>query len=306
MTMERTMKQVSEDFYKELLDRMSDGVYFVDNTRRILYWNEGAAELTGYEPEEIIGQQCQNNILCHVDGSGRQLCHDGCPLLGCLGDGIARDVDVFLRHKQGRRVPVNVHVRPICEADGSVVGAVEIFRDNTEQIEVRRRAAAMERLAFLDPLTHQPNRRFLEMSLSTALIEYHAHHDPFGVMVFDLNQFKAINDRFGHVSGDRALLEVATTLVGALRRFDVVGRWGGDEFLAITHDVNRQMLNDLAERCVAVVGKTSFRNDDGGLESLSIAVGSALVKPDDDVARLLARADRRMYKNKRAGTLPRN
>ena len=132
------MTEISTDLYKELLDRMSDGVYFVDRNRRILYWNEGATRLTGYQPQEIVGRYCHDNTLCHVDDAGLQLCFNRCPLSACMGDGTPRDADVFLRHKQGRRVPVNVRVQPIRGADGAIVGAVEIFRDNTAHIEVRR------------------------------------------------------------------------------------------------------------------------------------------------------------------------
>ncbi len=294
------MTQISTEFYKELIDRMSDGVYFVDQDRKILYWNEGAARLTGYKPAEVVGQHCQDNLLCHVDGAGHQLCLDGCPLTACLGDGAGHDADVFLRHKLGRRVPVNVRVQPIRDADGDVIGAVEIFSDNTAEHEARRKAEAMERLAFLDPLTQQPNRRFLEMSMRMALVEYQAYGDPFGVLVFDVDQFKAINDGFGHASGDRALQEVAKTLTGALRNADIVGRWGGDEFLAIARNVNREVLNELAERCVVLVEQTSYRNNEGELEGLAISVGAALVKPGDDVDSLLSRADDRMYVKKKA------
>jgi diguanylate cyclase (GGDEF)-like protein/PAS domain S-box-containing protein len=292
------MAEISPDLYKELLDRMSDGVYFVDRDRQILYWNQGATQLTGYEPKEIVGLFCQDNTLCHVDGSGNQLCLSGCPLSDCLEDGVAHDSDMFLRHKQGRRVPVNVRVQPIRDTAGEIVGAVEIFRDNSAQIEVRRKAETMERLAFLDALTQLPNRRFLEMSVRKALIEYHASGDPFGVLVFDLNDFKAINDRFGHAGGDRALMQVAKTLSGALRGADVVGRWGGDEFLAIAYGVSAEVLAELGERCVALVDQTQYRNADGGFEGLSITAGAALVEPRDTVERLIARADRRMYEKK--------
>ena len=285
------MSEISSDLYKELLDRMSDGVYFVDRNRRIQYWNEGAARLTGYKADEVIGRSCLDNALCQMDALGRLTSAGECPLCHCMGDGVPREAELFVMHKQGRRVPVSIQVRPIREADGNIVGAVEIFRDNTEEIEVRRKAEAMERLAFLDPLTHQPNRRFLEMSLRTAVVEFEAHGDAFGVLLFDLNNFKAINDKFGHTSGDRALLEVAKTLVGALRSKDIVGRWAGDEFLAIAHSVNMLVLEELAERCVALVQAAAFRNNEGGLEKLSISVGAALAKPGDDLEKLLARAD---------------
>ncbi len=63
-----------------------------------------------------------------------------------------------------------------------------------------------------------------------------------GVLVFDLDKFKALNDSFGHACGDRALQEVAKTVVGSLRPADIVGRWGGDEFLAIIRNVNHEIL----------------------------------------------------------------
>jgi len=64
---------LTAEFYKELLDHMSDGVYFVDQNRRILYWNRGATRLTGYRPEKIVGRCCDDDTLCHVDGTGKQL-----------------------------------------------------------------------------------------------------------------------------------------------------------------------------------------------------------------------------------------
>jgi len=157
---------------------MSDGVYFVDRERRILYWSEGAYRLTGYKAEELLGKFCQDDILCHVDYAGKRLCQEDCPLAASISDGGLHEANVFLRHKQGRRVPVTVRVQPLEGADGSIIGAIEIFSDDSAQTEERRRTEAMNRLAFLDHLTQLPNRRFMEMSLHTALTEFQVHHDP--------------------------------------------------------------------------------------------------------------------------------
>jgi diguanylate cyclase (GGDEF)-like protein len=215
-----------------------------------------------------------------------------------MGDGKENNADIFLRHKQGRRVPVNVRVQPIRDADGTIVGAVEIFSDNTALLEERRKADAMERLAFLDPVTQLPNRRFLEMSVHTAMVEYQTHGDPFGILIFDLIKFKSINDGYGHVSGDRALQEVAKTLTGALRGADIVGRWGGDEFLAIIHNATEELMIHLAKRCVLLVNNSSFLNNAGELVPLSISVGGALVRPGEEISKLIERADAQMYMKK--------
>ena len=295
------MLQTDSTFYKDLLDHMSDGVYFVDRDRRILYWNDGATRLTGYKPEEMIGRCCQDNTLCHVDATGKNLCHDGCPLTASVADGGHHEAQVFLLHKQGRRVPVAVRVQPIRAQDGSIAGAVEIFSDDTAQLATRRRTQEMERLAFLDQLTQVPNRRYIEMSLATAMSEYQVHNDPFGILVIDMNRFKAINDNFGHNTGDRALQEVAKTLTGALRGSDIVGRWGGDEFVAIVRHVDSNALNVLANRCCALVAQTSLSVSGGPNVPLSISAGGALVTAGDTAETILKRADQQMYENKMKG-----
>jgi diguanylate cyclase (GGDEF)-like protein len=182
-----------------------------------------------------------------------------------------------------------------------VIGAVEIFSDNSARIDARRKLEAMNRLAFLDHLTQRPNRRFMEMSLQTAVIEYRVHKDPFGVLVFDLDGFKGINDSFGHPCGDRALQEAANTLTGALRPADIFGRWGGDEFLAIVRSVDLESLSELAERCVVLISETSVPVNDERRVPLSISVGAALSRPGESAEDLFRRADRLLYQSKNGG-----
>jgi len=292
---------IDPGFYKELLDRIGDGVYFVDRERRILYWNEGAYRLTGYKAEELLGKCCQDDILCHVDHSGKNLCQEGCLLAASISDGGLHEANIFLRHKQGRRVPVSVRVQPMRGADGSIIGAIEIFSDDSAEIAARRRYEAMSRLAFLDHLTQLPNRRFMEMSLQTELSEYQVHKDTLGVLVIDIDGFKAINDCFSHSCGDRALQEAAKTLTGSLRPPDIVGRWGGDEFLAIARNVSRELLSKLAERCVALIAQTSVPSNDDRRIYLSISVGAALARPGETAERLIQRADELMYRSKAGG-----
>jgi len=288
-------------FYKELLDQIDNGVYFVDRERRILYWNEGAYRLTGYKAEEVLGKYCYDGILCHVDLAGKHVCQDGCPLSASIDDGCVHEANVFLRHRQGRRLPVNVRVQPMRGTDGSVIGAVEIFSDNSAEIDARRKLEAMNRLAFLDHLTQLPNRRFMEMSLQTAVSEYQVHKDPFGVFVFDFDGFKAINDSFGHSCGDRALQEAANTLAGALRPTDIVGRWGGDEFLAIVRNVDLESLSELAERCVVLISETSVPVNNERRVTLLISVGAALSRPGESAEDLFRRADGLLYQSKTGG-----
>ena len=73
--------------YVDLLEQVSDGVYFVNTARRITYWNTGAVQLTGYTPEEVLGRRCSSGLLRHVDDTGCELCQTGCPLAAVMADG---------------------------------------------------------------------------------------------------------------------------------------------------------------------------------------------------------------------------
>jgi diguanylate cyclase (GGDEF)-like protein/PAS domain S-box-containing protein len=285
-------------FYKELLDHLSDGVYFVDLERRVLYWNEGAYRLTGYKAEELLGRSCEDDVLCHIDYAGHRLHGNDCPLTATIATGDRHEASVFLHHKQGRRVPVSVRVQPLRDEMGAIVGAIEIFSDDSARNEELRKTEAMNRLAFLDHLTQLPNRRFMEMSLRTALTEFQEYKNPIGLLLIDLDNFKEINDSFGHSCGDRALQETARMLMGSLRPTDIVGRWGGDEFLAIVRNVDKDVLGKLAERCVAQVSLSS--NDERTI-LVSISAGAALCRPEETAEQLIQRADELMYRCKASG-----
>lgn len=152
-------------FFKRMLDNLFDAVYFTDLQRRIIYWNLAAEDLTGYSAEEVLGKCCADNILMHVDETGRSFCTGECPLSGTMADGRPRRAELYLRHKNGHRVPVEVRVCPVPGKDGETVGAVEIFNDNSRQKAVRERARDLAKLAFLDPITQVANRRYLDQQL---------------------------------------------------------------------------------------------------------------------------------------------
>jgi diguanylate cyclase (GGDEF)-like protein/PAS domain S-box-containing protein len=283
------------DFYKNLLDHLSDGVYFVDRNRTITYWNRGAEQLTGYSKEEVLGHRCWHNILRHVDGQGRQLCYGACPLIATIMDGRDREADVYLHHKDGHRVPVRIRTIAMRDDSGSIIGAVESFNHTPEDI-----AATIERLqreALLDPLTQIGNRRYIDQQLRAHLDELHRYHHPFGVLLMDINAFKQMNDTYGHLVGDKVLQMVANTLVRCVRASDQVGRWGGDEFLVVAQHVDMAALTTFAERMCFLV-QQSFLQLDRQLVRVTISAGAALAEPGDTVESLLQRVDLRLYHSK--------
>ncbi len=289
------------ELFKALLDHVSDAVYIAGPDRRVIYCNKAATELTGYQAEEILGKSCHDNGHCPIGHNGRSVCEQGCLLLDSLKDGAARRTKAFLIHKQGRRIPASVNVQPIAAADGSIVGVVEIFKDQSQREAARRKVEAMERLAFIDRLTQIPNRRSLELSLQAALLESKVTGIPFGTLLIDLDRLKNINDSYGHANGDYALNRTAKILSGTVRPTDTVGRWGGDEFLAILPGVSTAVLRQLAERCNRSISRDSYFSVDDDVVSLSVSLGGTMARAHDDVATLIARADDLLYQSKVAG-----
>ncbi|MGD9330642.1 MAG: sensor domain-containing diguanylate cyclase [Desulfobacterales bacterium] len=286
--------------YRAVLDNVYDGVYFLDRKRKIFFWSKGAERITGYASDEVLGRRCADDILCHVDKAGRGLCKEACPAAEVLTDGQRRESEVYLLHKNGFRKQVRIRVAPIEDADGRIVGVMEIFSDDVTPDSMRRRIALLEKLTALDPLTHLPNRRSIEATIVSRLAETYRYQVIFGILFIDIDHFKSINDRHGHEIGDRVLQVVAETLTRSLRPFDLAGRWGGEEFLAVVLNVDAAQLGLVAERVRALIAQTRIPLEDGHIK-VTVSIGAALSRADDAPTALVDRADRLMYRSKMAG-----
>ncbi|HLN90594.1 MAG TPA: diguanylate cyclase, partial [Patescibacteria group bacterium] len=254
---------MSDDLYKGILDNLYEGVYIVDPDRRITYWNSGAERITGYRPDEAVGQRCQDNFLVHLDDRGNSLCLNGCQLFWTMANGQPLEAEVYLQHRDGYRVPISVRAAPILDGTGRVVGAVEIFSDNSRVAALTELNKELRQLSLLDPLTEIGNRRFLEQQLMARLNEQDRYGWRVGVLFVDVDHFKEINDRNDHIVGDRVIRMVARTLVNGIRSFDIVGRWGGDEFVVLIVNVDEGQLHAIGEKLRRLIESSGFAEGGG-------------------------------------------
>ena len=286
--------------YRELLDNLYDGVYFVDLNRIITFWNKSAERITGYSEDEVLGKGCCDNLLAHVDENGNSLCKSGCPLLATMKDGRRREVNTYLRHKNGHMLPALVKVNAIRNSKGAIIGGIQSFADNSAVMAIRERAADLEKMTLIDPLTGVGNRRYADMSLQNKLSELKRYGWPFGVLFADLDDFKRVNDTFGHEAGDEVLKIVARTMLNNLRSFDFIFRWGGEEFLIIVANVDELQLRTSAERLRIMVQNAGLRLGSKTIR-ITVSIGGTLVKTDDSEKSILNRIDDYMYQCKKAG-----
>ena len=287
--------------YRYILESLGDGVYVVDRNRLITYWNPAAARIAGYGADEVVGRFCFDNLLDHVDGCGRNMCRSGCPLAATIEDGEPREIEAYLRHKDGQRVPVLIKATPLRDPAGRVIGAVEVFLENQAGVAAREQRAELERDALIDPLTLVGNRRFADVRLASHLAEMHRLGRPFGVLLADVDTFKRVNDEHGHPAGDRALRAVATTMAGAVRLYDEVARWGGEEFLVLCPGRDLSGLAAAAERLRALVERTEVPLANGERLGVTVSVGVAQAATGDSAEGLVGRADAALYRSKAEG-----
>jgi diguanylate cyclase (GGDEF)-like protein len=175
----------------------------------------------------------------------------------------------------------------------------EIARLRAEVARLESKVEELDRLAHRDPLVPLFNRRGMLRELETMIARHDRHGTPAAVLFVDLNDLKLLNDSFGHMGGDAALVTVAEKLVEGTRTNDCVARLGGDEFCVLLDHADEKSALETAERLVAIVadGECLF---EGSPLPLSVAIGVTLIQQGDTPAAVLARADKAMYRVKAA------
>ncbi len=290
---------MKDTFYKNLLDNLYDGVYFVDPNRTITYWNKGAERITGFKSEEVVGRRCMDEILVHVDTAGTRLCHGDCPLKCSIADKKERENEVFLHHKLGHRVPVVVKTSPLVDEDGVVIGGLEIFSDNTRMFDAKSQLSKAEIESMTDSLTGLYNRRYIDHKMNTFFSTIPDKPNE-AIMFLDIDHFKVVNDTYGHAAGDQVLKTLANTLKHNTRANDIVGRWGGEEFLILLPEINPAYLQTVAQKLRMLVEATKIKWENQEIR-VTISIGATSVLPNDTSAELIQRADDLMYQSKTNG-----
>ncbi len=282
------------------MNSLYDGVYCMDLDRNIVFWNNAAEKLTGYSRDEVIGNSCANNILNHISEDGVCLCKEGCPAVKSMTDGQNREVLAYLHHKVGYRRPVYIRTSPIVDENENIIGAVEIFSSASMFVAMKQTNERLKKLAFLDELTELPNRRFANQTLEEFLWTFSNHNTKFGVAIYDIDNFKKINDTYGHDVGDQALKMVASTLKMAIRENDVICRWGGEEFLFICHCNSEKELLNICDRHRVFV-ENSFIDNKGEILTATISGGKCFVCEKTSINDSIKRADENLYTSKLSG-----
>jgi diguanylate cyclase (GGDEF)-like protein len=170
-----------------------------------------------------------------------------------------------------------------------------------EEIEERKRIEKqLHRLATTDPLTGVLNRRHFFALAEQEFDRSHRYDRHISIILFDVDHFKEINDTYGHVAGDQLLQTIANRFLGNLRQIDIIGRYGGDEFVILLPETNQEQARMAAKRLHEIVTRDAVDTAKDSIP-LHISMGVASVNNSDNMEKLLIKTDQALYAAKQAG-----
>lgn len=275
-----------------ILNSTMEGIIGIDKNARIVFCNLMAPLLLGYKKSEIIGQSF-HEMIQHIK-PGIEEKNSVAMALQQGMENKAVTTEVFWR-RNNLPMRVEYSISSLVE-DNAITGAVIVFRDSTERKQYEEN---LEQMALFDQLTQVANRRqFIEL-LKKSISRAQRTKKQIGILYFDLNNFKEVNDTHGHATGDLVLIAFANRIQTALREYDTVARLGGDEFAIIVDAItDRGEAMIIVERILNVLEKPLVTKDGDFLITASIGIA---VYPEDanNYDALITCADTAMYAAKK-------
>jgi diguanylate cyclase (GGDEF)-like protein/PAS domain S-box-containing protein len=283
------MAELQDEVFRTVLESLGTGLYILDRERKIVFWNQGAEKITGYQRHEVVGHLSRENILAHCNDVSCVLCGTACPVSQALLGGQRGEIQISLRHKAGHRVPVRLQAIPIRDSHGSVVYTAESFVEEYETSDLDTHRNNLAAHGCLDVLTGTPNHAFTLSHLRENLIFFQEYDLHFGLLCIEIREIDELRARHGREAVDVMLHVVAQTMKHTLRPDGFLGRWSENLFLAIMTYCENQELEKAARSVEKMVSCSGIQWWDD-LLTVSVAVGHAMVRPGDTVESLLERA----------------
>ena len=273
--------------FRVVVESLGEGIAIKDLEFRIQYQNQAMITMFGN----------QTGLGCYNVFGFEEPCHD-CPTLMALKDGQPHSA-CRTYQLNGQTMYIESTASLIRDSRGTVTGTVEIIRDISERI---RNEQTIRELAFLDPLTGLANRRLFEDRLEQSIAKSRRYGLQFGLLTLDLDNFKEINDTFGHEAGDQVLREAADRIrICCKRDLDTISRHGGDEFCMIITDCGgKEQLTAIADQLLLQFAQP-FQLA-GALVTVTASIGVSMFPDNGTIMKELEIAsDRAMYAAKKAG-----
>ncbi len=285
-------------FQEAVLKHTRDGIVVCDAEGYLSMFNPASVKIHGSDYQNVPQHKWTDYFSLFKPDGQTPLSIEEIPLSRALAGEKIRNEEIVIFSSNGKRQTLRVNGQAMYDNNGNKIGAVVTLHDITDITKARQQLLHM---AYHDTLTRLPNRRLFHDLLKQMILRARRNRDLIGILFLDLDNFKRINDSYGHEKGDLFLIELSASLQNTLRDSDILCRWGGDEFVVALP----QIADSLDAELVADKLCSSVRTDMGnryGKSVISISIGIALY-PDhgEEPDQLIRLADMAMYAAKRQG-----
>lgn len=289
-----TALQASHEYIHAVLDSVNDAVFVNDaRTGQIIDVNRRMCEIYGYRREEAL-QLSIGQLSLDQEPYSESVALDKLRWVQSEG---AQTFEWIARKKSGHLFWVEVNIR------FAVMGGEERFISTVHDITERKQMEEeLRRLSTLDSLTGLLTRRQFFTLAQQEYERFRRYHRPLALIMADIDYFKPINDQHGHLIGDQVLQTVAETLQRNLRQVDILGRYGGEEFVMVLPETDTATAQALAERLRAAIAQAVVSTAQGAV-SVTLSLGVAAISDGHPMTleQLLDSADQMLYQAKQAG-----
>ncbi|HHW01585.1 MAG TPA: PAS domain S-box protein [Thermoanaerobacterales bacterium] len=290
-TMEKELHERNE-ILSTIMESARDAIIMIDSKGDVTFWNPAAERLFGYSREEVMGKELHRLMI--QDERLYDVYKEAFKRFQLSGkrSAVGKTIELKAKHKDGNEIDVELSLSAVKIKD--VWHALGIVRDISER---KRFEELLYRQSITDPLTNVYNRRFFMQMLEQEMERTRRYGKSFSVIMFDLDHFKSVNDRFGHSAGDMVLKSVADMIKGRTRKTDYFARWGGEEFIILLPETSVEDAAGLAEELREQLSSMTLPEVGG----VTASFGVAGYRPSDTIDTILLRADSMLYEAKAAG-----
>jgi diguanylate cyclase (GGDEF)-like protein/PAS domain S-box-containing protein len=277
------------EIYRDILDGLQIGVSVIDLQRKIVFWSDGAEQITGYSRIDVLGHICTDNILQHCNQNFCELCAERCPIVAALHGAKPVEGLGFIHHRSGHRVPVHTWAIPLRDKHGSIIGIIQSFEGEVVVNGPNPNDQRMKERGWLDLVTGLPNHAMMQSHLRETLGTFADLQVPFAVVCLEALELGTFRSRYGQEGATSMLQVLARTLRNTVWPTDFVGRWSETQFLVILCGCGEDSLQ-------AVVGRMRRMMSNANIVwwgeelTLKISIGHTSAIAGDTVESIMQRA----------------
>jgi PAS domain S-box-containing protein/diguanylate cyclase (GGDEF)-like protein len=277
-----------ESLHVALLDSLPEGVWFADREGIIRFWSKRAEAITGFATNEVQGMRAAD-ILLYCDEAGQPVPFEP-----------ERFAQLFLLHKEGHRIAVEVQTVPVRSATGEVIGAREILRESKDKAALLRRGRVLEEYELWDGKIESSSQEYMRNQVELRLDHFREDGIATGALLIDIDHLGDRDRSLGREASDTLLRMVSRTTLLCIRFTDISGRWEDDALLAIMEAASIGNLEAAAERVRALIAASSIRWW-GKPVQITVTVACTMFQTGDTAASVTERLTRIVEAGTKAG-----